>query len=181
MELVYTATLEDTNKTVKDIILNAFNISHRLLITIKRENAVFINNAPSHLWQTVKNGDIIRLSLSYAEDNTNIMPKPIPLDIIYEDTCFLIVNKSAGTPVHPSISHYEDSLSNGVRYYFDKVGLKKKIRPVNRIDKNTSGLVVFAKNEYVQECLIRQMKNGIFMKEYIAIVEGHFDNKKRNN
>lgn len=57
-------------------------------------------------------------------------------------------------------------------------GLKKKIRPVNRIDKDTSGLVVFAKNEYVQECLIRQMKTGDLKKEYISIVEGYFENKK---
>lgn len=59
-------------------------------------------------------------------------------------------------------------------------GLKKKIRPVNRIDKDTSGLVIFAKNEYIQECLIRQMQTNDLKKEYIAIVEGYFDNKKRN-
>ena len=57
-------------------------------------------------------------------------------------------------------------------------GLKKKIRPINRIDKDTSGLVVFAKNEYIQECLIHQMKLGDFKKDYIAIVEGHFESKK---
>ena len=74
--------------------------------------------------------------------------------------------------------HYDDSLSNGIRYYFDKIGLKKKIRPVNRLDKDTSGLVVFAKCEYIQEELKNQMTTDDFKKEYTTIVEGILDNKK---
>lgn len=100
------------------------------------------------------------------------------LNIIYEDEWILILNKPHGIPVHPSILHHEDSLSSGVKFYFDSINLKKKIRPVNRIDKDTSGLVVFAKNEYIQESLIKQMKLGNFYKEYIAIVEGIFKEKK---
>ena len=104
------------------------------------------------------------------------------LDIIYEDDGLLIVNKPPFLAVHPSMLHYSDSLSNGVRFYFDSIGLKKKIRPVNRLDKNTSGIVIFAKNEYIQESLIRQMENGVFTKEYLAIVVGDMSSlKKRNN
>lgn len=73
--------------------------------------------------------------------------------------------------------HYNDSLCNGVKFYFDSIGLKKKIRPVNRLDLNTSGLIIFAKCEYIQECLIKQMANNIFVKEYLAIVDGIFENK----
>ena len=73
--------------------------------------------------------------------------------------------------------HYEHSLSNGVKYYFDSIGLKKKIRPINRLDKDTSGIVIFAKNEYIQECLVSQMKSKDFQKEYIAICDGIFDKK----
>ena len=99
------------------------------------------------------------------------------LNIIYEDDAYLVINKPAGMPVHPSMDHFTDSISNGVRYYFDLTNLKKKIRPVNRLDKNTSGLVIFAKNEYIQECLVKQMKNNQFYKEYIAICEGEFEQK----
>lgn len=74
--------------------------------------------------------------------------------------------------------YYENSLSNGVKYYFDQIGLKKKIRPVNRLDKDTTGIVIFAKNEYVQENLVRQMATGEFEKEYIAILEGKLDKKQ---
>ena len=177
MKLEYIVTNNDTNKNIKDILLSYFQISHRLLVTLKRENCIFLNDTPTFIHHKVNTGDIISVSFSYQEDNSNIVPKKLPLDIIYEDEYYIVINKPAGIPVHPSMSHYEDSLSNGVRYYFDSIGLKKKIRPVNRIDKNTSGLVVFAKNEYIQEALIRQMTSKNFRKEYIAIVEGHFDDK----
>ena len=84
----------------------------------------------------------------------------------------LILNKPASIAVHPSLLHFDNTLSNGVKYYFNSIGLKKKIRIVNRLDKDTSGIVIFAKNEYVQENLIQQMKSNTFKKYYIAIVEG---------
>lgn len=180
MKLEYIATSNDNDRIIKDILLSYFKISHRLLITLKKNNCIFLNDTPSFVYQKLKEGDKLVVSFDYEEDNSNIIPKEMPLDIIYEDDWFLIINKPAGIAVHPSMLHYVDSLSNGIRFYFDKIGLKKKIRPVNRIDKDTSGLVVFAKNEYVQECLIRQMQMNDFKKEYLAIVEGHFDNKKRN-
>ena len=82
-------------------------------------------------------------------------------------------------PIHPSMDHYKDSLSNGVKYYFNSIGLKRKIRPVNRLDKNTSGIVIFAKNEYIQECLIKQMTSNVFEKEYIALVQGCLNKKEQ--
>ena len=65
-----------------------------------------------------------------------------------------------------------------MKYYFDTIGLKKKIRAINRIDLNTSGLILFAKNEYIQECLIRQMRFSSFEKIYLAVVLGTFKKKK---
>ena len=97
------------------------------------------------------------------------------LDIIFEDDSLIIINKPAGIPVHPSILHFDNSLSNGLAYYFQEKNIKKKIRPVNRLDKDTSGIVVFAKNEYIQECLIKQMKSKKFLKEYFAILEGFLE------
>ena len=67
-------------------------------------------------------------------------------------------------------------MSNGLKFYFESIGLKRKVRPVNRLDKDTSGLIIFAKNEYVQESLIRQMKTNEFKKEYIAVVSGSLEN-----
>ncbi len=180
MNLKYSVTVNDNCKSIKDILLSCVHISHRLLITLKRENAIFLNGMPAFVYQNVCTGDVVSVSFDYIEDNSNIVSREIPLDILYEDEWLLIVNKPAGIPVHPSILHYEDSLSSGIKFYFDSINLHKKIRPVNRIDKDTSGLVVFAKNEYIQEALIKQMQTGTFNKEYIAIVEGFFDDDKKS-
>ena len=138
---------------------------------------IYLNNLPTYTKKSVNLGDIISVSIDFEEDNSNIVASNIPLNIIYEDDYLLVLNKPANIAVHPSILHFDNSLSNGVKFYFDKLGLKKKIRIVNRLDKNTSGIVVFAKNEYIQECLIRQMKTNNLKKEYLAIIEGILDSK----
>lgn len=152
-------------------------ISHRLLITLKNNQCIFCNETSVFTNYIIKSSDIISIDLNYKEESDNIVSVFIPLSIIYEDEAVLIINKPAGIPVHPSLHYYENSISNGVKYYFNQIGLNKKIRPVNRLDKDTSGLVMFAKNEYVQECLIRQMQTKQFKKEYIALVEGTIEKK----
>lgn len=178
MELTYTVKENDTYKILKEVLKAYFKISDRLLLKLKKNNKILLNSEITYMHHPVKGNDIIEVFLDLEEDNSNIVPTKMDLDIIYEDEAYIVVNKLAGIPIHPSMEHYEDSLSNGIKYYFDEIGLKKKIRPINRLDRNTSGLVIFAKNEYIQERLIEQMKNNLFYKEYIAICEGKFKNTK---
>ncbi len=178
MKLKYTIKENDTYSNLKELIKAYFNISDRLLLKLKKNNKILINNTVANINSPLSTNDIIEILIDFEEDNSNIVPTSMNLDIIYEDDSYIVINKPANMPVHPSMDHFTDSLSNGVKYYFDSIGLKKKIRPVNRLDRNTSGLVIFAKNEYIQECLARQMKNNEFYKEYIAICEGNFENKK---
>ena len=180
MKLQYIVKKEDENKTVKQLLFSKFNISNRLFTKLKGLNCIFINSNITLPSTPVLYKDLIEVNLDYNEDNSNIVPTNLKLDIIYEDDCYIVINKTYGIAVHPSILHYDNSLSNGIKYYFDLIGLNKKIRPVNRIDKDTSGIVIFAKNEYIQESLIKQMNNKTFIKEYIAIVDGFFNNKKRH-
>ena len=165
-------------KNINDILSIEFKISTRLRNKLIKYKQIFLNEKNVDSRTTINIGDKLVVNFNYEEDNSNILPKKLPLDIIYEDEWLLIINKSAGIAVHPSILHYDDSLSNAVRYYFDQIGLKKKIRPVNRLDLNTSGIVVFAKCEYIQECLSLQMRNGIFKKEYLCLVQGFLDKKE---
>ena len=151
-------------------------MSDRLLLKLKKLDKIYLNGKVTSVNHSIVENDLIECHLDYDEDNSNIVPTKIPINIIYEDEAYLVVNKPAGIPVHPSMDHYTDSLANGVIFYFNQIGLKKKIRPVNRLDKDTSGIVIFAKNEYIQECLIKQMKNKQFIKKYIAIVNGNLDN-----
>lgn len=161
---------------LKQVIKNEFHISKRLTIKLKQNNCIKVNNLIRYLDFPIKNGDIITVTMDFNEESENIVPTNIPINILYEDDYYLIINKPPYLPVHPSSSHYFDSLSNGVKYYFEENGINKKIRPVNRLDKDTSGIVIFAKNEYIQECLIKQMKNKEFQKIYIALLEGNFKN-----
>ena len=174
MEIIY--TVKENNKTIKQILKENLFISDKLLIFLKKNSLILCNNQKViNLNFLAKPNDEITIDLNFEEDNSNIIPVKMDLNIIYEDDALLILNKPAGMPVHPSMLHYTNSLSNGVKYYFDTIALKKKLRPVNRLDRNTSGIVIFAKNQYIQECLIHQMQTKEFRKIYLAVVEGHLE------
>lgn len=161
---------------IKQVLKNEFLLSDRLIRRLKLNDKIYLNNIPVNINHLVKTNDKISVSIDFEEDNSNIISTKMILDIIYEDEAYLVINKPAGIATHPSCLHYNNSLSNGVKFYFDTINLNKKIRPVNRLDKNTSGIIIFAKNEYIQECLIRQMQNNIFIKEYVAILSGILEN-----
>lgn len=174
MRLAYVNSSKYSN--VKEVLKAEFSMSDRLLLKLKKLDKIYLNGNVTSVNHPVLENDLIECYLDYEEDNSNIVPTEMPLNIIYEDEAYIVVNKPAGIPVHPSMDHYTDSLSNGIAFYFNQIGLKKKIRPVNRLDKDTSGIVIFAKNEYIQECLVRQMKSKEFIKKYIAVVNGNLDN-----
>ena len=174
MKLAYINSNKYSN--VKEVLKAEFSMSDRLLLKLKKLDKIYLNGNVTSVNHPVLENDLIECYLDYEEDNSNIVPTEMPLNIIYEDEAYIVVNKPAGIPVHPSMDHYADRLSNGIAFYFNQIGLKKKIRPVNRLDKDTSGIVIFAKNEYIQECLVRQMKSKEFIKRYIAVVNGNLDN-----
>lgn len=172
MELLYEITENDFNKTINEITLKEFNFSNRLLTKLINNKNILFNEIGVDTRTLITNPGNIKIDFNYDEDNSNIVATKMDLNIVYEDEWMLVINKPAGCPIHPSRLHYEDSLSNGIKYYFDSINLNKKIRPVNRLDLNTSGLVVFAKCEYIQEQFSNQMANNLFKKEYLCIVDG---------
>lgn len=176
MDLEYKITSTKYDN-IKQILKEEFGISSRLFLKLKRENHIYLNGKPILYDKILSSGDIIGVDLNFIEDNSNIVSTKMDLNILYEDNYMLILDKPSGIAVHPSLKHFETSLSNGVKYYFNSIDLKRKIRIVNRLDKDTSGIVIFAKNEYIQEDLISQMKNGIFQKEYIGILVEPLENK----
>ena len=178
MELKYIVKNTDLEYSINHILQSELKISSRLLFKLIKNHCIYLNGSICDTRNNPNIGDIISIDFNYLEDNSNIVPSEMDLDIVYEDEWLLIINKPAGIAIHPSILHYSDSLSNAVRYYFDKINLSKKIRPVNRLDLNTSGLVIFAKCEYIQECLNTQMKTNEFKKEYLCLCNGIFEDKK---
>lgn len=176
MDLQY-KVVDNKYLNIREVLREEFNISSRLLLKLMRDKKIFLNNEQIDKNSNIKLEDIIQVDLSFIEDNSNIVPSRMDLDILYKDEYMLIVNKPSNMAVHPSLRHYTDCLSNGVKAYFDKKSLHRLIRPVNRLDKDTTGIVIFAKNSYIQECLISQMKNNIFKKEYIGILNRIFKRK----
>ena len=178
MELKYIANDLSNYTNIRQVLKNEFNMSNRLITKLKQNKLISLNGNETFLDKSLAINDVVSCNLDYDEEYKNIIPVKMDLNILYEDDSFLIINKPVGIAVHPSILHYNNSLSNGIKYYFDSIGLKKKIRPVNRLDKDTTGIVIFAKNEYIQECLVKQMQSNKFHKEYIALLTG---NLNKNN
>lgn len=177
MNLSYQIDKDEHYDNVLHVLKEQFLLSDRLITKLKKANKIYLNDLPTYTKKSVIMGDTVSVLIDFEEDNSNIVASNIPLNIIYEDDYLLVLNKPANIAIHPSILHFDNSLSNGVKFYFDKLGLKKKIRIVNRLDRNTSGIVVFAKNEYIQECLIKQMKTKELKKEYLAIAKGILESK----
>lgn len=177
MNLSYQIDKDEHYDNVLHVLKEQFLLSDRLITKLKKANKIYLNSLPTYTKKSVTVGDTVSVLIDFEEDNSNIVASNIPLNIIYEDDYLLVLNKPANIAIHPSILHFDNSLSNGVKFYFDKLGLKKKIRIVNRLDRNTSGIVILAKNEYIQECLIKQMKTNEFKKEYLAIAKGILESK----
>lgn len=126
MELKYIKKENDNYITINDILNLELCISSRLRLKLIKNEKIFLNGKPCDTRSSPNTGDIITINLDFEEDNSNIMPFDIKLDIIYEDEWLLIINKPAGIAIHPSILHYNNSLSNGVKFYFDLNRYKKE-------------------------------------------------------
>lgn len=177
MELFYKVN-NNKYENIRDVLKGHFLISANLLTKLKQNNKIFYNGGNTYLDHPINIDDEILVKLDFEEESDNIVLYDIDIDIVYEDDCMLIINKPSNMPVHPSILHYDDTLSNAVKNYYIKNNIHSKIRPVNRLDKDTTGLVIFAKNQYIQELFIKQMKSNDLKKYYLAILEGHLDKKE---
>ena len=138
------------------------------LIAIVKYDGVLLNGVAVHMRATVKNGDIISIALPEVESE-GIEPIPIPINVIFEDEHILAVSKPTNMPTHPSRGNSLPTLANAVRAYLDKPFI---FRAISRLDRDTSGIVLIAKNQLSAAILSRDMKRGSFKKIYEAIVKG---------
>ncbi len=173
MKLSYIVDMDTTGKTVKHILKGQLQLSERLVKRLKYSGKILRNSLPVWVNEIVEPGDSIEALIDFTDEECEtVSPQDIPLNIIYEDECMIVVDKQPGIVVHPTCGHYDSTIANGIMYYLGLSGIKKKIRPVSRLDRDTSGIIIFAKNEFVQESLVRQMNSKTFLKEYIGIVHG---------
>ena len=117
-------------------------------------------------------GDYFRVRLLETVDSNGIVPVSMPLSILYEDEDILVINKPADMPVHPSIGNYTNTLANGVAAYLDAKDEHSPFRCINRLDRDTSGALILAKNAFSAAVLSTQMRNRQIRRTYLAVVEG---------
>ncbi|WP_424767264.1 RluA family pseudouridine synthase [Paenibacillus sp. sgz302251] len=159
-------------KTVRTVLERQLGVSRKLLSQVKlTEHGLTVNEKRTYTTAPVSQGDVIRLRME-REISEDILPQPIPIEIVYEDEELLIVNKPAGMIVHPTHGHYTGTLANGVVYHWQQKGERVRFRPVHRLDEDTSGIVAIAKTSYVHQQLSEQMQANGFLKQYRAYVYG---------
>ncbi|MCI8397270.1 MAG: hypothetical protein HFJ52_06575 [Clostridia bacterium] len=120
MDLEY-IVIDDKYFNVRDVLRAEFKVSSRLLSRLKSFGKVFLNGKVSSLDERVFSSDVIKVNLGFDEVSSSVVPTSMELNIVYEDDYLLILDKPAGIPVHPSMRHFDNSLSNGVRFYFDQI------------------------------------------------------------
>ena len=152
---------------IRDYLTKRIGFSTSLIAVVKYDN-VRLNGDIVHMRATVKDGDVITVTLP-EEESENIPPMDIPLDIIYEDEHILAVSKPINMPTHPSRGNHLPTLANAVRAYLGKPFV---FRAISRLDRDTSGIVLVAKNQLSAAILSREMKKGSFKKIYEATVVG---------
>lgn len=167
-------TIQENDKTVKVIMSENLNFSKRLSKKLELSDRLFLNGKVTRLNKSVFIGDILTIEFDEEEDEYDAIN--IPIDIVYEDNDLLVVNKPPYIVVHPTKSHQNNTIANGVAFYFKQKNIKRKVRLVNRLDMNTSGIVIIAKHPYAHNELANQMKSNTVDKYYYAIVEGIIEN-----
>jgi len=169
-EITYCVTKNDDGRKIKNILRQNLGISAAVLTKLKKApEGITLNGEGVYATKEVKEGDTLKISLP-DEASQNIVPSHIPLDIIYEDEDILAVNKPRNMPCHPSQNHHDDTLANGVMHYFK--GKDFTFRVITRLDKDTSGVVIIAKNKIAASVLSYDMQNEKIKKEYLALCHG---------
>ena len=168
----YQITENEQNTTVLDF-LRKKGFSRHILSSMKADKEALTRNGQriggrEHLLA----GDHFRVRLLETIDSDGIVPVSMPLSILYEDEDILVINKPADMPVHPSIGNYTNTLANGVTAYLDAKDEHSPFRCINRLDRDTSGALILAKNAFSAAVLSTQMRNRQIRRTYLAVVEG---------
>lgn len=168
--IVYKADNDDDQLEIKSVLKRKLNVSSRLLTKLKKSQSVFINDTYEKYHHLVNTGDIIKIVMT--EEPNQFQAEDIPFNIAYEDVDVIVVKKQPGVVTHPTKSHFSGTIANAAQHYLEKQGKTCRIRFVNRLDMDTSGLLIIAKNSYAHHVLSVQMQEDKVEKKYIAFVEG---------
>jgi 23S rRNA pseudouridine1911/1915/1917 synthase len=168
----YTLIPEDDGRKFQDILLRRFHFSRKVLQKLKIGENVWIDGNFTYLTARGKTGQTLAVNI-LEEEPATIRGELLPIEIIYEDEIFLAVNKPPGQVIHPNSRYRTGTLANAVIGYWGSKGETRPFRPVSRIDRNTSGIVLIAKSRYAHQQLAALSVKNKVEKKYLGLSEGH--------
>ncbi len=183
--LIYEVKEEDMADTaggvVSLLLKNHLHVTgHEISRAKFAPGGITASGRPIRVSERAKPGDVLKVTLPETQDGTRILPEYRKIHILYEDEDLIALNKEAGEVVHPSPGHYTGTLANAVAGYFEKEHIQTTPRITGRLDKETSGVILFAKNRAAAARLIRQRNEGRSGRTYLALVEGTFPEGERS-
>ena len=179
--ITYQITEQHNNKTILQF-LKEQGYSHSILVHLKKtKEGILKNGVWAYVSENLSAGDTLQIHWEEDSLSGNIVPVNLPFPVIYEDEDILVVNKPADMPIHPSMNNYENTLANAAMYYFQQKNQPFTYRCINRLDRDTSGLTILAKNMLSGGILARHSGLREIKREYIAIVSGKVKNQDTIN
>lgn len=161
---------------IREYLKAEMGLSTRLIRSASIGKRIFVNDEVVKMNKVIQSGDVIKIDLA-KDESQDIAPEKMDIDIVYEDEDILVVNKKPFMVVHPTKSYQSGTLANGVINYFMESGQNCIVRLVSRLDMNTSGLIIIAKNQFSHGMLSKEMSENKVGKRYLAIVHGHLKEK----
>lgn len=169
----YTVRLEDSGKTVKALITELLHPSTRMLKALKyREDGIRLCGARVTVRAVVHSGEVLELALDDQPRKAGPEPVDLPIGILYEDADLVVPCKPGNMPTHPSHDHYRDTVANALAYRYRNDGMPFVFRPINRLDRETSGLLLAARNKLAAGRLTVSLQAGEIRKTYLAVLSG---------
>ena len=170
-------TKEYDGRKIREYLKEEIGLSSRLIRGASIDKRIFVNNKAVKMNYIIKDKDIVLIDLA-KEETQNIEPEDIKIDIVYEDEDIIVVNKPPNMVVHPTKRHQSGTLANALMYYFKESNQKCIVRLVSRLDMDTSGLIIIAKNQYSHMELSKEMSLNNVEKRYLAVVHGNLKEKE---
>lgn len=157
---------------VLKVLREEMQVSGTLVKRLKHTQGILLNDSPVRTVDLVRSGDLLKIVLTEREGSDHVIPVKSEFETVYEDDDLIVVNKPAGMSVHSSRKSDLHSLANALAYYFREKGEHHMFRAVNRLDRQTSGLMLLAKNAHANALLVQQMKQKQIEKRYLAVTDG---------
>lgn len=169
----YQITAAEEGRKIGDFLREKGYSRHLLRQLKETEDGLLRNGQPTFTTVALKAGDRIRVRLlEKAEGSEAIMPAPLPFEIVYEDEDLLVVNKPADMPIHPSFQNHGNTLADALTWHYQQHGEDFVYRCINRLDRDTTGLLIVAKHLLSASILSDMVGKREIHREYLAIVEG---------